>query len=54
MFRYARLCAALTDAITALAVSLPEHTVIPYRNIPRRQYPKNIPIEVYTDEKTGS
>ena len=49
-----RLCAALMDAITALAVSLPEHTVIPYRNIPRRQYPKNIPIEVYTDEETGS
>ncbi len=49
----ARLCAALKDAITALAVSLPEHTVVPYRNIPRRLYPKNKPIEVHTHEKTG-
>ena len=49
----ARLCAALRDAITALAVSLPEHTVVPYRNIPRRLYPKNKPIEVHTHEKTG-
>ncbi len=50
----ARLCAALKDAITAMAASLPEHTVIPYRNIPKRLYPKNIPIEVYTDEEAGS
>ena len=49
----ARLCAALSDAITALAVSLPEHTVVPYRNIPRRLYPKNKPLEVYTHEETG-
>ncbi len=48
----ARLCGALKDAITALAVSLPEHTVVPYRNIPKRLYPKNIPIEVYDDEET--
>ncbi|MBR0040487.1 MAG: hypothetical protein IJP64_03805 [Oscillospiraceae bacterium] len=48
----ARLCAALKDAITALAVSLPEHRVVPYRNIPKRLYPKNTPCEVYTDEKT--
>lgn len=50
----ARLCASLKDAITAMAASLPEHTVIPYRNIPKRLYPKNIPIEVYTDEEAGS
>ena len=48
----ARLCAALTDAITALALSLPEHRVVPYRNIPKRLYPKNIPFEVYDDEET--
>ena len=48
-----RLCAALKDAITAMAVSLPEHTVVPYRNIPKRLYPKNIPCEVYTHEETG-
>ena len=46
----ARLCAALKDAITALAVSLPEHTVIPYRNIPKRLYPKNIPVEDHHEE----
>lgn len=47
----ARLCAALKDAITALAVSLPEHTVVPYRNIAKRLYPKNTDIEVFRDEK---
>ena len=46
-----RICAALTDAITALACSLPEHRVVPYRNIPKRLYPKNIPCEVYDDEE---
>lgn len=49
----ARLCAALKDAITAMAVSLPEHTVVPYRNIPKRLYPKNRPLEVYIHEETG-
>ena len=44
----------MKDAITEMAASLPEHTVIPYRNIPKRLYPKNIPIEVYTDEEAGS
>lgn len=47
-----RICAALMDAITDMAVSLPEHTVVPYPNIPRRRYPKNIPLEVYSNEKT--
>lgn len=28
--------------ITDIAVSLPEHTVVPYRNIPKREYPKNV------------
>ena len=53
-----RICDALMDSITDIAVSLPEHTVIPYPNIPRRLYGKNIPLEVYTheqktEEKTG-
>ena len=47
-----RICGALMDAITAMAVSLPEHTVIPYPNIPKKQYPKNVPLEVYGHEKT--
>lgn len=47
-----RICQAMTDQICAMAEALPEHTVIPYRNIPKRLYPKNRPIEVYDDEKT--
>jgi len=49
-----RICNALMDDITRMAVSLPEHTVVPYPNIPKRDYPKNIPLEVYShEEKTG-
>ena len=47
-----RLCMALKDAVTQLALSLPEHTVIPYRNIRKRDYPQNIPLEVYDHEET--
>ena len=36
-----RICDALMEAITELACDLPEHTVIPYRNIPKKLYPKN-------------
>lgn len=32
----------IMDEITKKAVSLPKHTVIPYRNIHRKDYPKNI------------
>ena len=42
-----RICGELMDAITEIAVSLPEHTVIPYPNISARYYGKNIPLEVY-------
>ena len=38
---------------TAIAEALPEHTVVPYPNIPKRDYPKNIPLEVYTNEQTA-
>lgn len=31
----------LMQSITELAQALPEHTVVPYRNIPKRLYPKN-------------
>ena len=40
-----RISRYLMDEITALAESLPEHTVIPYRNIPKKDYPSNIPKE---------
>lgn len=48
-----RIKTELMNRITALAASQPEHTVVPYRNIGRRNYPKNIPIEVYDNEETG-
>lgn len=37
-----RICDALMRKITDIAVNLPEHTVIPYRNISKRDYPTNV------------
>ena len=37
----ARIKAELMEAITGIAEALPEHAVVPYRNIPRRDYPSN-------------
>lgn len=42
-----RICDYLMKEITNIATGLPEHTVIPYRNIPKKYYPKNI----YKEEK---
>lgn len=36
-----RICSYLMDTITELAVSQPKHTVVPYPNIPKRDYPTN-------------
>ena len=36
-----RICAYLMEEITRMAKRLPEHTVIPYRNISKHLYPKN-------------
>lgn len=36
-----RICDYLMNEITDMARSLPEHIVVPYRNIPKRFYPKN-------------
>jgi len=36
-----RICDYLSNAITEIAVGLPTHTVIPYRNISRKNYPIN-------------
>ncbi len=41
-----RICDYLMNEITEIARALPEHTVIPYRNIPKRLYPKNTQKEV--------
>ena len=40
------ICDYLMQEITDIAGSLPEHTVIPYRNIPKKYYPTNIQKEV--------
>ena len=40
-----RICNDLMNEITAIAEALPEHTVVPYRNIPKKDYPSNIPKE---------
>ena len=38
----------LLTGITAMALALPEHTVVPYPNVPRSEYPKNVPLKVYS------
>ena len=48
-----RICRVLMERVTALGVSLPPHTVVPYRNIRKRDYPKNRPLEVYDHEKAS-
>lgn len=37
-----RICDYLKQEITDIACGLPLHTVVPYRNIPKKNYPKNI------------
>ena len=37
-----RICSYLMEEITAMAEAQPEHTVVPYRNIPKTAYPSNI------------
>ncbi len=36
-----RVSSYLMTKITQMACALPEHTVVPYRNIPKKYYPKN-------------
>lgn len=40
-----RICNHLMDRITEKAMSLPVHTVVPYANLPKKQYPKNKEVE---------
>lgn len=48
-----RICQCLSRRITAMAVSLPPHTVVPYNNISKKLYPVNTPSEVTpSHEKT--
>lgn len=37
-----RICNHLMQEITRIAVSLPRHIVVPYANIPKKEYPTNI------------
>lgn len=48
-----RICDYLMAEITDIAQSLPEHTVVPYRNIPKKFYPSNLPQEAHVNEKTN-
>lgn len=48
-----RICDYLMSEITHIACALPVHTVVPYRNIPKKEYPTNIPKEVAVHESTG-
>ena len=40
-----RICQYLMEQISGIATALPEHRVVPYRNIPKKQYPLNRPKE---------
>lgn len=44
-----RICDYLMDAITEIACSLPRHTVVPYNNIPKSQYPQNLSSEEHAE-----
>lgn len=37
-----RICTEMMDGITGIAESLPRHRVVPYPNIPKKDYPYNI------------
>ena len=47
-----RICNYLMDEITKIATALPEHTVVPYPNLPKKDYPTNIPGKAGIHEKT--
>ena len=44
-----RICSYLMDGIRNMARALPEHTVVPYKNVAKKLYPKNT--EVPENEK---
>ena len=48
-----RICRYLMEEITQIACALPEHIVIPYRNMPRKTYGTNISEEAPVHEKAG-
>lgn len=48
-----RICTYLSDEITRIARELPLHTVVPYRNIPKKYYLTNKDITEVPNEKTS-
>lgn len=48
-----RICSYLMEQITHIACSLPQHTVVPYRNIPKKDYPSNIEQEEQYETASG-
>ncbi len=49
-----RICDCLSRRITQLARSLPEHTVVPYKNLPKKCFLSNKDITEVPNEKTRS
>ena len=49
----ARISRCMMEEITRMAVSLPEHTVVPYPNIPKKNYHTNFSNEVIIHETAG-
>ena len=48
-----RICKYLMEEITAIAEALPEHRVVPYLNLPRKDYLLNV-LREKVNEKAGS
>ncbi len=49
----ARICACLKGRITAMAVALPRHRVVPYNNMPKKNYGYNVPEEAPYETARG-
>ena len=48
-----RVCRALMDAVTDMAVALPRHKVVPYPNVSARHFRYNTPLEVYDHDQNA-
>ncbi|MBQ1385157.1 MAG: hypothetical protein IIY74_07155 [Firmicutes bacterium] len=42
-----RIADHLMDEITRIAIELPEHVIVPYPNIPKKDYPRSRPLKEY-------
>lgn len=48
-----RVCDYLMEEISRTAWSLPQHTVVPYPNMPKKLYPQSLPPEDYIHEENA-